>query len=250
MSLLQVRYRSEALVKACSMHIILPDKGEGPFPVYYLLHGLSDDDSIWERRTRIEWYVRDLPLIVVMPDGGRGFYTDAADGLGQHESHLIKDVIGWVERFLPARKDRQGRVIGGLSMGGYGSLKLALKYPQLFGAVAAHSSAIFPPNRPAPSNAPEERRRLFATIFGSAFAGSENDLFALSQRLDHKLLPAIRFDCGLQDGLLDGNREFHTHLERLGIPHEYAEYPGIHDWDYWNEHVQESIAFLWRQISG
>lgn len=246
MSLCVVRYRSEALQMATSMHIILPEKGEGPFPVFYLLHGLSDDDSIWERRTRIEWFVRDLPLIVVMPNGNRGFYTDAVDGGPAHEKHIIQDVIGWVDKFLPTRRDRKDRFIGGLSMGGYGALKLALKYPCLFGAVDAHSSAIFPGHAAPPPDRPPETRTLFLNIFGPEPSGGENDLYALAERIDRTMLPAIRMDCGTEDYLIDQNRAFHAHLQALGIPHEYAEFPGAHNWDFWNEHIQDGLRFLWR----
>ena len=77
-----LHFHSPALVKACSMNVIVPESGVGepPFPVCYLLHGLSDDHTSWARRTSIERYVANLPLIVVMPDGGRGFYTDAVEG--------------------------------------------------------------------------------------------------------------------------------------------------------------------------
>jgi len=245
MALCQVGYQSQALGKACSMHIILPEKESptGLYPVYYLLHGIGDDDSIWVRRTRIEWYVRELPLIVVMPDGDRGFYTDWVQGPA-HEKHIIQEVIGFVERFLPVRKDRRGRVIGGLSMGGYGALKLALKYPQLFSSVAAHSSACRLGHSYAGRDKEWRRQRL--PVFGSRPKGGDNDLFALAERIDRSLLPAIRFDCGLEDFLLKDNRAFHAHLEKLGIPHEYVEYPGVHDWDYWDEHVREAIAFHWQ----
>ena len=63
------------------------------------------------------------------------------------------------------------------------------------------------------------------------------------QRFDRALLPALRLDCGLEDGLLEENRAFHHHLAQLGIPHEYAEFPGAHEWDYWDLHVREALAF-------
>ena len=126
-------FHSPALMKACSMTVIVPESGVGepPFPVCYLLHGLSDDHTSWARRTSIERYVANLPLIVVMPDGGRGFYTDAVEGPA-YERHLIEDVIGFVDRTFQTIRVRRGRVIGGLSMGGFGAMKLALKFPQLF----------------------------------------------------------------------------------------------------------------------
>jgi len=141
MAVCTLQFHGEAIQKASSMNVIFPDKPAfvGPYPVLYLLHGLSDDHTIWCRRTSLERYVRDLPLVVVMPDGGRGFYTDAIEGMA-YERHILEDVIGFVERTFQVRSDRCGRAIGGLSMGGYGSMKLALKHPDLFGSVVSHSS--------------------------------------------------------------------------------------------------------------
>ena len=118
------------------MTVILPDgaDAEGPYPVLYLLHGLSDDHSIWARRTSIDRYVRDLPMIVAMPDGGRSFYCDAVTGPA-YETHLMQDVVGFVDRCFNTIAAREGRVIGGLSVGGYGALKLGTKFPEIFASV-------------------------------------------------------------------------------------------------------------------
>jgi putative tributyrin esterase len=246
MAVCTLHFHGDAIQKASSMNVILPHNPEfkGPFPVLYLLHGLSDDHTIWCRRTSIERYVRELPLMVVMPDGGRGFYTDAIEGMA-YEKHIMVDVMGFVERMFNVRTDRLGRAIGGLSMGGYGSMKLALKYPDVFGSVVAHSGVydmahLIGPN----SHSPVEFRR----IFGPDAAGGPDDVYALAARIDRSQIPAIRFDCGVEDGLIAHNRALHAHLERLGIPHEYAEYPGAHTWDYWDEHIQEAIAFHWRTL--
>src|SRR2546423_14956174 len=112
-----VNFHSPALAKACSMNVIFPESrvGAPPFPVYYLLHGLSDDHTIWARRTSIERYVANLPLMVVMPDGERGFYTDAKEGY-KFETALIKDLIGFIDRSFNTKAERAGRCIGGLSM--------------------------------------------------------------------------------------------------------------------------------------
>jgi S-formylglutathione hydrolase FrmB len=80
-------------------------------------------------------------------------------------------------------------------------------------------------------------------IFGASPGGGPDDPYALAETIDCTLLPALRIDCGLEDGLLEENRAFHRHLEQLAIPHEYAEFPGAHTWDYWDRHVQEAIAF-------
>src|SRR5262245_6167966 len=240
-----LHFHSPALAKACSMTVIVPECGVGtpPFPVCYLLHGLSDDHTSWARRTSIERYVANLPLIVVMPDCGRGFYCDAVEGLA-YERHIIEDVIGFVERTFQTIPERQGRVIGGLSMGGYGAMKLALKFPHFFCSAVAHSSAFDVRRRIERSEMSAEMRR----IFGPSPAGGSDDPYALAAKMDRQLRSALRIDCGVDDGLLEENRAFHRHLEQLGIPHEYAEFPGMHTWDYWDRHVQEAIVFHQRAL--
>ncbi len=240
MAHMRVSFFGDSIKKQTSMTVILPQdvKQDGPFPVLYLLHGMSDDDTIWERRTSLERYVADMPLIVVMPDGGRGFYTDAVQGYA-YESHIMKDVIGFTERFFPAMTERKGRCIGGLSMGGYGSMKMALKYPDMFCSVVSHSSA-FSVRRRVEN---KERRADSILVFGEHPENTDNDPWYLAENIDRAKLPAIRFDCGTEDFLIEENREFHQHLEKLGIPHEYAEYPGSHNWGFWDEHVQEALRF-------
>jgi len=240
-----LNFHSPALAKACSMTVIVPEGsvGQPPFPVCYLLHGLLDDHTSWARQTSIERHVAGLPLIVVMPDGGRGFYCDAVDGPA-YERHLLDDVIGFVDRTFHTMPERQGRVIGGLSMGGYGAIKLALKYPQLFCSAVSHSAALDVQRRLERPEVAAEMRR----IFGPAPGGGPNDPYALAATIDRTLLPALRLDCGLEDGLLEENRAFHRHLEQLGIPHEYAECPGAHTWEYWDCHIQEALAFHQRVL--
>jgi len=236
-----LQFRSPALTKACSMNVILPDNHNGPFPVFYLLHGLSDDHSIWMRRTSIERYVQDLPIIVVMPDGGRSFYCNAIEGPA-YESHIIQDVIGFTDRVFNTIPAREGRVIGGLSMGGYGALKLALKFPNLFCSAVSHSGALGI-TKVKPENVRQDMRIEFPQIFGDTPFEGKDCLYQLAENIDKNHLPALRIDCGMEDGLLQSNRDYHTHLTNLNIPHEYEEFPGAHTWDYWDIHVQEAIAF-------
>jgi S-formylglutathione hydrolase FrmB len=221
------------------MFVVLPDSGEPPFPVLYLLHGLSDDASIWLRRSRIEWYVRDLSLVVVMPDGGRGWYTNAVNG-DAYEDHIMIDVVGQTERLFPVRRERPYRAIAGLSMGGYGAISLALRHPDRFVAAASLSGAVGIGHRPMTDEMPADFRR----IFGDNPQGSEKDLFALVQRVDVTQLPKLWLDCGLDDFLLEDNRAFHAHLKTLGIPHVYHEFAGAHTWDYWDEHIQQVLQFV------
>ena len=248
MALCEVKYFSKALIKATAANIILPEtQSEGPFPVFYLLHGLSDDYTMWQRRTSIERYVQNLPLIVVMPDGGRGFYCDAEQGMAW-ETALIRDLIAFVDKMFPTIADRSGRCIGGLSMGGYGAAKLALKYPEIFCSANSHSGAMRFAHGPLGKGPDDPFAIEFTRVIGANPAGGPNDLFALAQRLDPDQRPALSIDCGTEDFLLDANRSFHAHLQEIGYAHQYEEYPGDHSWAYWDLHVQEAIQFHLRSL--
>jgi putative tributyrin esterase len=238
MPVLDMHYRSQSIQKECGMNIILPDPSiKPPYFTLYQLHGLSDDYSAWMRWTSMDRYVDSLPLVVVMPDGGRSWYTNAVEG-GKYEDHIMKDTIRHVERYFPVRKNREGRAIGGLSMGGYGAMKLALKFPNIFGSVYGHSSAFIRGHEITGRDNAE-----FIRIFGKEPAGGENDVFALAAKLKRSQAPAIAFDCGTSDFLLKSNREFHKHLNSLKIKHQYREFPGAHEWSYWDLHVQGALKF-------
>ena len=245
MAFCELHYFSDSLQKAISADIILPEKKEGPFYALYLLHGLSDDHTIWQRRTSIERYVQDLPLIVVMPDGGRGFYTDALEGMAW-ESSIVKDLVNYVDTMLPTIASREGRCVEGLSMGGYGAIKFALKHPDMFSSAVGHSGAVAWGHKPLIGNEPYTKE--FRHIAGEHPEGGENDLFALAKSCSKDLIPAIRFDCGTEDFLIEDNRVFHAYLEEIKFPHEYEEFPGTHEWGYWDVHVREGLEFHRRNI--
>ncbi len=242
MAFCEVKFSGQSIGKHTSMDVIVPNSGSGPFPVLYLLHGLSDDCTRWRRQTSIERYVEDLPLIVVMPDGGRSFYVnDPRPGGRAYEDHIVKDVVGFVDRVFPTIAAARGRAVAGLSMGGYGAMMLALKHPDLFCAGAAHSGAFL--------FAHEKRQwvqgKEDVTFLNQAVRPKDYDVFRLAAACKtRRRRPALRFDCGLDDWLLASNRAFHTHLDKLGLAHEYAEHPGGHSWDYWDIHIRETLAFV------
>ena len=210
------------------MTIILPDEGPGPFPVLYLLGGNSDDDTTWARRTSLERYLAGVPLIVAMPNGGRGWYTNSATPPGRnYHDHIMNDIIGTVERLFPAIRDRRGRAIGGLSMGGYGAFKFALQFPDMFISAHSHSGVVMGPFW-QPNLRPEKATRHASeiqAIFGTQREGSRNDPAYLAKICPIDKRPALYFDCGLDDFLFPDNVAFHHHLTAIGYPHEYAEHP-------------------------
>ena len=242
MAFAQLHWYSSVLGKQTTTWVLLPDAGDPPFGTLYLLHGLSDDHTVWLRRTRLEAHVGKRPLIVVLPDGGRGFYTNHHDGGPQWATHIGVELPTLIERTFPAKATREGRFIGGLSMGGYGALRVALGHPDRFASAHSHSGALLGPRRRVDFPPTPEYRAIVGPHQG--LAGTDNDLALLATRAKAgHALPRLRIDCGVDDFLLEDNRTFTGQLTAAGVEHEYAEYPGGHTWEYWEEHVQEAIAF-------
>lgn len=223
---------SPALESIVPYTILLPDPsvaGPGPYPVLLQLHGYYDSHTAWLYKSNLPLHVEKLPLIVVLPSGGNYFWCNY-EPRAQVETFLMEDLRAHVEAMYAARKGAPW-AIGGLSMGGYGALRLGLKFPDRFASVYAHSSVIPPAGDELGDegmHAPQVRGDL--------------DCFELAGRLTAARMPRLSFDCGVEDDLIDHNRRFHHHLEQLRLPHHYAEFPGAHTWDYWDRHVQEALA--------
>ena len=241
MAFATINYYSHSLSKGSSFNVVFPDSPDAtrPWAVLYLLHGLSDDHTTWMRRSCIERYTLGYPLMIVMPDGGRNWYTNAQEGEA-YEDDLLKDVIGLIENDFPVRAERSGRAIGGISMGGFGAVKLGLKHPDKFASV--HSSS----GLPALLRNPAEAKTLspeVPRIFGAKPTDGPEDPFHLAAKAAPKALPGFRIDCGEHDPFLAQNRDFHQHLEALKLDHQYHEFPGAHSWSYWDLRLQEAIDF-------
>ncbi len=234
MSVLTVRFHSEALGKRTSFNVIHPDQGEGPFPVLMQLHGYSDDSFSWLYNSNIVRHVADLPLIVVLPDGGTSRYVNLAIherfGLQRYEDFLVKDIPAQLARTFRVRPGPWA--IGGLSMGGQGSLRIGMKYSDRFASIWAHSAGMLNPDPAWLALLPDPED-------ASSFVQADR----IKSRVDAGgTLPTITFDCGVDDFVIDGNRDLHAHMERIGLPHTYTEHPGAHTWDYWDEHIQEALV--------
>jgi S-formylglutathione hydrolase FrmB len=241
--LCEIHGSSKTIGKQVGANVIIPDAGEPPFATLYLLHGLSDDHTIWLRRTSIERYAEQYPMIIVMPDGYRGFYTNNEAGPA-YATYIAEELASTIERTFPAKRDRASRGVGGLSMGGYGALRLGLGYPDVFATATSHSGAVLHGSRDHPRKGGSLQPPEFHRIFGKDPTGTEHDVLALAQQCKSRgTLPKIRIDCGTEDDLVADNRDLHKKLEAMKVPHEYQEYPGKHDWEYWDHHVQEALAF-------
>jgi S-formylglutathione hydrolase FrmB len=214
----------------------------GKHPTLYLLHGLSDDHTIWLRRTSIERYVAPLGLAVVMPAVHRSYYTDIRAG-GDYWTFVSEELPEIARSFFPLSDRREHNFAAGLSMGGYGAFKLALRRPDAFAAAASLSGALNAAQRNSLS--PDESER----IFGGANApdgGGENDLFQLAASLATSVGPKPKLFqcCGTEDFLYEDNIRFRDHASSLGLDLVYEEGPGAHEWGYWDRHIQRVLEWL------
>ncbi|MNJ39588.1 Diacylglycerol acyltransferase/mycolyltransferase Ag85A precursor [compost metagenome] len=217
----------------------------GPFPTLYLLHGLSDDDSIWLRRTSIERYVSELGLAVIMPQVDVSFYTDM--NAGKRYWTFISEELPYICRsFFPLSERREDTFVAGLSMGGYGAFKLALRKPDVFSAAASLSGALdVSVNRIDEVRRSIDDQSLYRHIFGpQGPQGTEDDLFKLLETADPETAPRLFQCCGTEDFLYDDNIRFRDACIEAGFELTYEEGPGAHDWAYWDARIQDVLAWL------
>lgn len=234
MPVAHLQYSSPAIQKQTAMIVILPD-GPGPHPVAYMLHGQSDDYSAWQRWTTIELHARRLGIALALVDGDRSFYCDTPKTRRLYEQHILHAVT-FVDQTFNTIPTAAARGIGGLSMGGYGALKIALAHPDVFGSCASHSGALDMVRWSKQGDCSD-----FRDIWPTGRIPANDDIRKLLAKPGKK--PAIYIDCGTEDFLLTDNRTIKADLVKRGISHIYLEYPGGHGWDYWQAHIGEALDF-------
>ena len=248
--------QSGALGKGMKYRVLLPDGYDRTlerYPVLYLLHGLWGSYSDWTTRTNIADYSRTLPLIIVMPDAGNGWYVNAADDSGRFEDYVFDELPADVVKKFRTINSRYGRAVAGLSMGGYGALKTALKRPAAF-AVAASFSGAFNVTRAGELEkliGDEEAQRL-QRVFGPPGGDTrkQNDVFALAAAVKPAAAPYVYIDCGIADNtLITANRDLVVALHKTGVTYEYHEVAGAHSWDYWDRRIREFLPILMRKLA-
>jgi putative tributyrin esterase len=233
-----------------------PENREKRFPVLYLLHGLSGHSTDWMEKTRIALYATHYDLFIVMVEGGDGWYTDSATvPADKYESYILRELIPEVEKSFRVSTQREGRAIAGLSMGGYGAIKFALKHPEMF-AMAASTSGAFGAAKWTEKELkdPGAIRDSVLHTFGPAGSPTRaaNDIPTLAREVAAKKtapLPYFYLDCGTEDFLFSDNRELASLFVELKIPHEYRQLPGNHSWTYWDAQVQEILRLAAQKLS-
>lgn len=229
MAIATVQFMSKALWRQMTYTVLLPDEmvGPGPYPVLYQLHGGNQDHTAWLHHSKLAHYVRHLPLIVVLPDGAQSRWANGGQPFTHYEDFLMIDLADHVIQTFHATTAGPWAV-GGNSMGGFGAIRLGLKYPARFSSVWAHSG-VYPTAATLPAHWDWDGK------------AEDLDCYALAGQCDPLWLPRLSFDCGTDDHLLDSNRRFHAYLEGQGIPHTYQEHLGGHDWNYWDGHLPEAL---------
>lgn len=242
-------FYSEILSLSTSMTVILPQAPLGEnknrkYPTLYLLHGFSDDHTNWTRRTSIERYAEEAGIAVVMPQADHSFYTDMAYGK-KYWTFLTEEVPHVARAMFPLSDKREDNFVAGLSMGGYGAFKWALRYPERFAAAASLSGALDIEARV--NKAPAERTAGFHHIFGEKeVAGTNNDLLWLIDQGDKTAdpKPLLYQCCGTEDFLYEENIKFQQVCEASSYKLTTSYSAGAHEWGYWDRKIQDVLAWL------
>ena len=259
MALLHVDFFSDVLGMCTAMDVILPETTRGQigmegkakdskWKTLYLLHGMSDDQTIWQRRTSIERYAAEKGIAVVMPNGHLSFYTDMAVGM-PYFTFITKELPAICRSFFPNMSDRrEDTFVAGLSLGGYGALKCGLRAPEVFSHAAALSACTDICELADGTGNLGPYPEYFEDLFGprKQVKGSFNDLFQAAEDLrpNSGLRPKIYMWCGKEDFLWEQNKRMRKHLKKLGYDLTWEKSHGDHQWKYWDEKIQTVLNWL------
>jgi S-formylglutathione hydrolase FrmB len=234
---------SVSMKKNIKAVVITPDNyaNSQSLPVVYLLHGYSGNYSDWVIKGKgFEKLVDQYQVIIVCPDGNNSWYWDSpVDSNYKYETYVSKELVNWIDSKYKTIKDRKGRGITGLSMGGHGALYLALKHQDVFGVAGSMSGGV--DIRPFPNNWD------MALRLGRYSDRPDNwEKYTVINML-HLLRPnslSLLIDCGTEDFFYKVNENLHQELLYRNIPHDYITRPGAHNWNYWQNAIQFQLLFM------
>lgn len=250
MAFVQLHIYSESLRMQTQVNVIIPQKNKAgeiglngkttneSYKSLYLLHGLSDDQTIWMRRTAIERYADEYGICVIMPFGGRSFYFDQQNG-EKYYTYIAKELPNIIGEFFRMSNKREDRFIAGLSMGGYGALKIALKENDSFCAAAGLSSV-------ANIRSDMFKEHLLNTV-GEEYLSDDEDLFSLIEKKEGETVkPRLYMWCGTEDFLYEDNVNFRDRLKKLDYDYTYEESAGNHSWVHWDKQIQRVLEWMFK----
>jgi enterochelin esterase-like enzyme len=255
--------KSSILGRGVRYTIYLPadyDFSQRSYPVVYLLHGFSDDNTGWLQFGEINRYADKAiadgtipPMIIVMPNADTSWYINSLDGREKYEDFFIKEFMPTIEKSYRIKALKRYRGIAGLSMGGYGALIYALKYPELFVAAAPLSAAVFP-DEDLLSMPDNNYENALGRSMGQGLKGKdrlnqhwyENSVLKIVESKSADDLKKVRYwiDCGDDDFLTKGNCLLHIALTEKKVPHEFRVRDGSHNWTYWRTGITDALQFI------
>lgn len=239
----ELAVRSEAMDKNVPVIVLLPDgyASADRLPVVYLLHGYSDNHKAWDAKGGAGAMADRYGTIIVTPDGGfdSWYFDSPVDPTYRYETFVTRELIPYIDKLYKTVADRSGRAIAGLSMGGHGALYLAIRHQDLFSAAGSMSGGV--DIRPFPNNWGMSKR--LGTIDEHPDNWERNTVINMTDRLRPDSLKIV-FECGTDDFFLGVNRALHEKLLKEGIPHDFYERPGGHNWAYWSNAVQYQMLFF------
>jgi S-formylglutathione hydrolase FrmB len=250
-ALRDVTFHSAALNRDMQYRVVLPANipPGRKLPVVYLLHGGGGGYRDWSNYSDAARFA-EWGLILVMPEGHSSYYTNSADHpQDRYEDYIVSDLVADVDARFPAATTRESRAIVGISMGGFGAVKLALKHPELYVFAAGMSPAIDVPSRPFSVKRIDQWRH-HSSIFGAwgSQTRRDNDPYVLARSADPAKVPYIYLSCGDKEGLLSANRKFAGLLDQRHFQYEFHVTHGGHDWNQWNAQIASVFEGLRQYI--
>ncbi|QRR01177.1 alpha/beta hydrolase [Dyadobacter sandarakinus] len=235
---------SNAMKKSIKAVVVRPDNYNtaSAMPVVYLLHGYSGNYADWITKANDFKSAADrYQMMIVCPDGGFGswYWDSPADNQWKYETYLSGELVRWIDSKYKTIKDRKGRAITGLSMGGHGALYLAMRHQDIFGAAGSMSGGV--DIRPYPNNWDMAKR--LGTYAEQPERWERNTVINMLHLLTPNAL-ALMIDCGTEDFFFKVNEKLHEELLYRGIQHDYVTRPGAHNWPYWNNAVKYQLLFM------
>jgi S-formylglutathione hydrolase FrmB len=256
--------KSQVLKEVVHYCVYLPSGYDGVkhpasrYPVLYFLHGLGDNEQTlfksggWTLLDDLRSHKKMGDFLIVAPEGKQSFYINSADSSVRYSDFFIREFVPHIEHTYRVRAGRMGRATSGISMGGYGALRFAFAYPEMFSAASAQSAALITES-PQELNKGSRAGIFLAKVLTAGFGDpidvthwNENSPFVLAKRNGARLKRmAIYFNCGQEDnyGFEKGAAQLHKELTNESVPHEYHSYPGDHSLTYFLAHFAEVMEF-------
>lgn len=261
MAIMRVSFLSEALCRSVGLNVIVPmetigipgeAKPQKPyiFKTLYLLNGYSGNQDDWLTYSHIRALADQYCLAVVMPAGENGFYVDKTARGTFYGEFVGKELVEFTRNMFPLSRRRADTFIGGLSMGGFGAVRLGFYYYQNFSKIISFSGAFVTDQIAGIKKGYSDGvgdYDFYQAVFGDlhAIKDSPKDPFwCAKQALAAGMAPELYLACGTEDFLLQANRRAKAKLEALGMVPHYLEAGGTHDWKFWNEQLEPAIQWL------